>query len=78
MDELDTLDYEHGQLLCSGEQLPSGLFQSVVRRRSAAGDIRPLMFDSEMHGSAGQALEHAKELAKKWMREQDIERDGNA
>lgn len=78
MDKMETLDYQGWQFLCSGEQLPSGLFQAVVRRGEAPGDqIRTLTLDAEKHGTAGQALERAKELAVKWAQEHSGEGGAN-
>ena len=67
MDEMDTVQVEEWEFLCSGEQLPSGLFQAVVRRRvPPEGQIRTLVFGRESHGSAREALEQAKVLALQW------------
>jgi hypothetical protein len=67
MDEMETLDYRGWQFLCSGEQLPSGLFQATVRYKAPPSDqIRTLVVDSEQHETAGLALRRAKELATKW------------
>ena len=67
MDEMETLDCEGWQFLCSAEQLPSGQFQATVRHKVSPGDqIRTLILDSEKFGNARRALERAKELAKEW------------
>ena len=64
MDALETLDYKGWQFLCSGEQLPSGLFHAAVRYHAPPDDqIRTLVIDSENYERASQALEHAKEIA---------------
>ena len=58
MDELETLDHDGWEFLCSGEQLPSGAFQATVRYKAPPdGQIRTLV------------LAHAKELAMTWARE---------
>lgn len=67
MDEMETLNYRGWQFLCSGEQLPSGEFQAVVRHRAHPGDeLRTLLLDPEKYSNAGLALLRAKELATKW------------
>ena len=69
MDEMETLDHEGWQFLCSGEQLPSGGFQATVRYKAPPdGQIRTLVLDAVEHASPGEALEHAKQLAMKWAR----------
>jgi hypothetical protein len=70
MDELEPLEHEGWQFLCSGEQLPSGAFQATVRYKAPPdGQIRTLVLDGEPHATAEEALAHAKELAMKWARE---------
>ena len=70
MDQMETLDYKGWQFLCSGEQLPSGLFHAAVRYRAPPDDqIRTLVLDSGNYERASQALEHAKEIAIKWANE---------
>ena len=72
MDEMETLDCQGWKFLCSGEKMPSGLFQAAVRCRMPPDDrIRTLVLDEEKHGTARQALERAKELAVKWAGERD-------
>ena len=67
MDEMQSLDYQGWHFLCSGEQLPSGLFQAVVRHKASPDDqIRTLVLDSGQHETSNQAMEWAKELAMKW------------
>lgn len=67
MDEMETLDFQGWQFLCSGEQLPSGLFHAAVRYKAPPdGHIRTLFLDSNRYGSAKQALDRAKEVAVKW------------
>lgn len=67
MDEMETLDYQGWQFLCSGEQLPSGLFQATVRYKAPPDDqIRTLVLDPGKHETASLALQRAKELAMKW------------
>jgi hypothetical protein len=69
-DEMETLEQGGWQLLCSGEQLPTGDFHAVVRYRTAPGEeIRTLLLDHERHASAAAALARAKELALKWAQE---------
>ena len=79
MDEMETLDYRGWEFLCSGEQLPSGLFHAALRYRAPPdGQIRTLLLDEEKHGSARQALERAKELVVKWAHEQGSDGRGDA
>jgi hypothetical protein len=79
MDEMETLDYQGWQFLCSGEQLPSGLFQAVVRYKAPPSDqVRTLVLDPAKHEVAKQALEHAKELAMKWAQERSGDGRGDA
>ncbi len=68
MDEMETLDCEGWQFLCSAEQLPSGQFQATVRHKVSPGDqIRTAILDSEEgSGTQGEHWERAKELAKEW------------
>lgn len=66
MDEMEALDYAGWQFLCSGEQLPSGVYQAVVRYRGPDDLIRTLVLDSEPHASCWQAVVQAKELALEW------------
>lgn len=66
-DEMQTLEHEGWRFLCSGEQLPSGLFHAVVRYKVPPGsEIRTLVLDYEKFDTSAPALEHAKELAIKW------------
>ncbi|MGJ7523926.1 hypothetical protein ACSFA0_25900 [Variovorax sp. LT1P1] len=70
MDEMETLDFEGWHFLCSGEQLPSGAFQAVVRYKAPPdGQIRTLVLDPVQHATASEALAHAVGLAMKWARE---------
>lgn len=70
MDQMEALELEGWEFLCSGEQLPSGAFQATVRYKAPPdGQIRTLVLDAEPHSTAGEALAHAKELAMKWARE---------
>ena len=79
MDEMETLNAEGQELLCSAEQLPSGLFQAVVRRRMPPnGQIRTLVLGQEQHGAARIALEQAKALALQWADKQRSKEGGNA
>jgi hypothetical protein len=73
MDEMEIFSYLGRRFLCSGEQLPSGSFQAVVRYKASPEDvIRTLALDSGQHSTAAQALAWAKELAMKWVRQQDL------
>ena len=79
MDEMETVETQGWELLCSGEQLPSGLFQAVVRRRvPPEGQIRTLVLGRESHGTARAALAHAKVLALQWAGAQRDKGPGNA
>lgn len=79
MDEMETVQVQGWEFLCSGEQLPSGLFQAAVRRRvPPEGQIRTLVFGRESHGTAREALEHAKALALQWASAQHDKGDGDA
>ena len=70
MDEMEVLDHDGWEFLCSGEQWPSGAFRATVRYKAPPdGQIRTIVLDAEPHATAGEALTHAKELAKKWARE---------
>lgn len=67
MDEMETLDFHEWQLLCSGEQLPSGQFHAVVRYKAPLdGQVRTLFLDPNRYSSARDALERAKEVAARW------------
>ena len=71
MDAIETVDIEGWELWCSGERLPSGLFQAAVRRRVPPdGQVRTLLFGREPHATARAALEDAKVLALQWARVQ--------
>ena len=79
MDEMETLNAEGQEFLCSAEQLPSGLFQAVVRHRVPPdGQIRTLVLGQEQHGTARAALEQAKTLALQWANKQRGKKDSNA
>lgn len=67
MDEMETLDCQGWQLLCSGEQLPSGQFHAVVRYKAPPdGQVRTLFLDPNRYSSAKDALERAKKVAARW------------
>ena len=67
MDEMETVETQGQAFLCSAEQLPSGLYQAVVRRRMPPdGPIRTLTLGQEQHRTARAALEQAKALAQQW------------
>lgn len=73
MDEMEIFHYQGRRFMCSGEQLPSGSFQAVVRHKTSPEEpLRTLALDSGQHFTAAQALARAKELAMKWARRQDI------
>ena len=79
MDEMETLNAAGQEFLCSAEQLPSGLFQAVVRRRMPPdGQIRTLVLGQEQHSAARLALEQAKTLALQWADKQRSKEGGNA
>lgn len=79
MDEMETLDYQGWQFLCSGEQLPSGQFHAAVRYKAPPdGQVRTLLLNSGRHGTARQALEQAKELAMTWAHERGGDGRGDA
>lgn len=79
MDEMETVETQGWEFLCSAEQLPSGLFQAVVRRRMPPdGQIRTLVLGQEQHGAARAALEQAKTLALQWADKQHDKEGGNA
>ena len=79
MDEMETLETEGQELLCSAEQLPSGLFQAVVRRKMPPdGQIRTLVLGQEQQGTTRAALEQAKALALQWANKQRSKEGGNA
>lgn len=79
MDEMETIEVQGWEFLCSGEQLPSGLFQAVVRRRvPPEGQIRTLVLGRESHGFAREALEHARALALQWASAQRDKGAGDA
>lgn len=67
MDEMETLDCQGWQFLCSGEQLPTGLFHAAVGYKAPPdGRVRSLFLGSNRYDSATQALESAKEIAVRW------------
>ena len=69
---MEIFDYQGWQFLCSGEQLPSGLFHATVRCKAPPRDqILTLALDSEKHETASAALQRAKELAIDWITERD-------
>src|SRR5689334_3479262 len=72
MDEIEALEYRGWRFLCSGEQLPSGEFQAVVRHRTHPTDeLRTLVLNPERHSNASAALLRAKELAIKWAQDHE-------
>jgi hypothetical protein len=69
MDEAEIFEHQGKRFLCSGEQLPSGSFQAVVRCKLPPDDlVRTLVVGGEHHMNGQQALARAKELAKEWVR----------
>ena len=55
------------QLLCSGEQLPSGQFHAVLRYKAPPdGQVRMLFLDPNRYSSTKDALERAKEVGARW------------
>lgn len=69
MDEAEIFRHEGRRFLCSGEQLPSGSFQAVVRCKMPPDDlVRTLVLDDGRYMSGRQALARAKELAEEWVR----------
>ena len=74
----EAFDYRGWQFLCSGEQLPSGLFHATVRYQASPSDqIRTLALDSEKFETASLALRRAKELAREWVDDRDAVGPGN-
>lgn len=79
MDQMDTLDVGAWEFVCSGERLPNGRYQAVVRYKAPPdGRIRTLTLDPVEHGSPGEALEHAKVLATRWAQARDGDGRGQA
>ena len=69
MDELEIFRCKGQSFLCSGEQLPSGSFQAVVRcKLSPNGLVRTLVLGAGHYMNGRQALARAKELAEEWVR----------
>lgn len=69
MDEAEIFNYQGQRFLCSGEQLPSGSFQAVVRCKLPPNDlVRTLVLGAGHYMTGGQALVRAKELAEEWVR----------
>ena len=67
MDQMETFDFKGWHFLCSGEQLPSGLFHAAVRYRAPPDNqIRTLVLDAGKYEQASQALAYAKEIAMQW------------
>lgn len=67
MDEMEILNHQGRRFLCSGEQLPSGSFQAVVRCKTSNADLmRTIALDAGQHMTGQQALACAKELAMQW------------
>ena len=79
MDETQTFEHKGWQFLCSGEQLPSGLFHATVRYKAPPDEqIRTLVLDSEQYASASLALERAKEIAMQWANARDGDGRGDS
>ena len=75
----EAFDYQGWQFLCSGEQLPSGLFHATVRYQAPPSDqVRMLTLDSEEFETASLALRRAKEFAKEWVDDRDAAGPGNS
>lgn len=69
MNDVDIFKHQGRRFLCSGEQLPMGAFQAVVRCKMPPDDlIRTLVLGAEHHMTGRQALARAKELAEEWAR----------
>ena len=69
MDEMEHLIQDGWDFLCSGEQLPSGEFQAVVRCKMPPDDlVRTLVLGPGHYTTGQQALTRAKELAEEWAR----------
>ena len=79
MDEMETLDCQGWQFLCSGEELPSGLFHAMVRYKAPPdGHVRTLFLDPDQYDSAKLALERAKEVAVSWAQAHSDDGRGDA
>lgn len=69
MDEMEVFKHQGQSFLCSGEQLPSGSFQAVVRCKVLPDDlVRTLVMGAGHYMNGRQALARAKELAEEWVR----------
>lgn len=69
MDEMEIFKHQGRRFLCSGEQLPSGSFQAVVRSKMPPDDlVRTLVLGPGHYMTGQQALSRAKELAEEWVR----------
>ena len=69
MDEMEVFTHHGRRFLCSGEQLPSGSFQAVVRCKLPPDDlVRTLVLGAGHYMNGRQALARAKELAEEWVR----------
>ncbi|RZA12987.1 MAG: hypothetical protein EOP02_29195 [Proteobacteria bacterium] len=69
MDATEIFKHEGRRFLCSGEQLPSGSFQAVVRSKLPPDDLLcTLVFGPGHYATGQQALIRAKELAEEWSR----------
>lgn len=69
MDEAEIFNYQGQRFLCSGEQLPSGSFQAVVRcKRQPNNLVCTLVLGAGHYMNGHQALARAKELAEEWVR----------
>lgn len=69
MDEVEIFKCQGQRFLCSGEQLPSGSFQAIVRCKLPPDDlVRTLVLGAGHYMNGQQALARAKELAEEWVR----------
>lgn len=69
MDEMEVFKHQGQSFLCSGEQLPLGSFQAVVRCKAPPDDlVRTLVLGAGHYMNSRQALARAKELAEEWVR----------
>ena len=66
---MEVFRHQGQSFLCSGEQLPSGSFQAVVRYKMPPDDlVRTLVLGAGHYMNGRQALARAKELAEEWVR----------
>ena len=69
MDEAEIFKFQGRRFLCSGECLPSGSFQAVVRYKLPPDElVRTLVLGAGHYMTGRQALARAKELAENWVR----------